>query len=233
MLLETHLKEYVASTACIWQKLEYYYTNKIKMYYILLLLCFLLIINFSYSFIPSKLSRTRIKSELNNIKPEELGEWLDNTGFMKFNDLLLRTGDKISSILKEENKEFTLFAPSSSAWSNLDSSIINKLRDPRNAEVVEKIILYHLVEGKLLQADIFEANGGSLITKGGDVAIRPSLSGGFLGIGAKEDGGITINGAKLVNTWEVDNIIIHEVDNLINPYLLYRFLDAVRLPGSK
>ena len=83
-------------------------------------------------------------SKLNNIKPEELSEWLDKTGFMKFNDLLSRTGDKISSIFLEDNKDVTLFAPSASAWSNLDSSIINKLRDPRNIEVVEKIILYHL-----------------------------------------------------------------------------------------
>ena len=59
-----------------------------------------------------------------------------------------------------------------------------------------------------------------------------SKKGGFLGVGAKEDGGVSLNGGEIVNTVDAGNAIIHEVNGVISPFLLYRFLDAVRLPGS-
>jgi hypothetical protein len=52
----------------------------------------------------------------------------------------------------------------------------------------------------------------------------------------EEDGGLTLNGAKVVKSLEfVDATktgIIHEVDGLISPTILWRYADQLRIPGS-
>ncbi len=53
-----------------------------------------------------------------------------------------------------------------------------------------------------------------------------------MGIGGKEDGGVTINGAKILSTTEVDTCLIHEVDALVSPEILWRYCDQLRIPGS-
>ena len=183
-----------------------------------------------FAFISSsfRFSTTSSSTSSLQVNTDSLQVFLNERGFNRFGTLLSR----IPLELTDEQK-YTIFVPSSQAFAKLEGSINSKLLDPRNVEVVEKIVAYHFIEGeKLIQADIFDAAG--LITKGGDVKILPSTSGGFMGLGAKPDGGITVNGAKIVNTIELDsNTIIHEIDALMNPYLLYRFLDAVKLPGTK
>ena len=63
-----------------------------------------------------------------------------------------------------------------------------------------------------------------------------SVSGGFLGVGGREDGGVTLNGSKVVNTFEFDDgdktCIVHEMDGLISPTILWRYADQLRIPGS-
>ena len=67
---------------------------------------------------------------------------------------------------------------------------------------------------------------------GGDVIIERSVSGGFFGVGGKEDGSVTINGAKVLSSTEVGKGIVHEMDGLISPSLLWRYMDQLRIPGS-
>ena len=45
-------------------------------------------------------------------------------------------------------------------------------------------------------------------------------------------GGVLIGGAKLLNTVEIGNCLVHEMDGLCNPKALFRFLDVLRIPGS-
>ena len=56
--------------------------------------------------------------------------------------------------------------------------------------------------------------------------------GGLFGIGGKEDGGVTVNGAKIVRSQELGACLIHEMDGFCNPQLLWRYLDQLRIPGS-
>lgn len=48
-------------------------------------------------------------------------------------------------------------------------------------------------------------------------------TGGMFGVGGKDDG-IRINDAKIVKSVEIGNSIVHSVDAMLSPYLLYRFL---------
>jgi uncharacterized surface protein with fasciclin (FAS1) repeats len=50
--------------------------------------------------------------------------------------------------------------------------------------------------------------------------------------GEKEDGGVTINGAKVVESIEIGNCVVHEVDTLVSPQILWRYMDQLRIPGS-
>ena len=53
-----------------------------------------------------------------------------------------------------------------------------------------------------------------------------------MGLGGTEDGGVTINGAKILASTDVGDCVVHEVDGFCNPQLLFRYLDQLRIPGS-
>lgn len=72
----------------------------------------------------------------------------------------------------------------------------------------------------------------AIVTLGGEVPVGRSKSGGFLGFGAKEDGDIVIGPeAKIVQSFQVEESIVHEVDSLVSPVVLWRYADQLRLPG--
>ena len=76
-------------------------------------------------------------------------------------------------------------------------------------------------------------NSGGVVTIGGVVDVGRSRTGGFMGIGGQEDGGVLVNGAKMIQTLEVEKALIHEMDALISPEILWRYVDQLRIPGSK
>jgi hypothetical protein len=77
---------------------------------------------------------------------------------------------------------------------------------------------------------LFQAGG--VITHGGEVVVERTMTGGMFGMGGKEDGGVTIGGAKVVKSVPLGNGILHEVDALMSPNVLWRYMDQLRIPGS-
>merc|ERR1711935_381416 len=76
---------------------------------------------------------------------------------------------------------------------------------------------------------------GGVLTLSGELRVGRSKSGGYLFglIGAKEDGGIVVgNDAKIVKSTSVNGgkCIVHEVDCLVSPELLWRYFDQLRIP---
>jgi uncharacterized surface protein with fasciclin (FAS1) repeats len=86
-----------------------------------------------------------------------------------------------------------------------------QLMDDRNKETVEKIASYHVI-GEPVTAEELFASGG-VITMGGEIRVDRSITGGMFGFGGKEDGGVTINGAKVMQTINIGDSIIHSVDS--------------------
>lgn len=126
---------------------------------------------------------------------------------------------------------FTLFLPSAEALEALGETKQNQLLDERNQETTEKIAGYHVIGGEAISAEaLFEAGG--VMTVAGEVPIERSVSGGFFGVGGKEDGGVTLNQAKVTRTAYVGSGVVHEVDNLVSPNILWRYMDQLRIPGS-
>ena len=102
--------------------------------------------------------------------------------------------------------------------------------DDRNRETVEKIASFHVL-GEPVTADELFASGG-VITLGGNIPVERSTTGGIFGFGGKEDGGATINGAKVMESVNVADSVIHTVDKLVSPNILWRYMDQLRIPGS-
>ena len=52
-------------------------------------------------------------------------------------------------------------------------------------------------------------------------------------MGGKEDGGVIVGGAKVVASVPLAGGILHETDGFISPSILWRYMDQLRIPGSK
>jgi uncharacterized surface protein with fasciclin (FAS1) repeats len=137
--------------------------------------------------------------------------------------------------INKSESGFTVFAANEKAFESLGDKRQSQLKDVRNDEVTEKIAAYHVIAEPVTDKMLF--NSGGVITLGGQVPCERSTSGGMFGIGGKEDGGVTINGSKVVKTTEFSEnekvCIVHEVDGLISPNILWRYADQLRIPGSK
>mmetsp|Transcript_21122 Transcript_21122/g.29840 ORF Transcript_21122/g.29840 Transcript_21122/m.29840 type:complete len:218 (-) Transcript_21122:279-932(-) len=145
--------------------------------------------------------------------------------------LLLSKNDGIWKALRKSNQGYTIFAPNAQAFADLGEKKVEQLADPRNLETAEKVASYHVI-AEAVTADQLFASGG-VITMGGEIPIGRSTTGGFFGIGGQEDGGVTVNGANVVETFVLDGGgVIHEVDKLISPQVLWRYVDQLRIPGS-
>lgn len=149
-----------------------------------------------------------------------------------FHKLIMSTNADVWKELSEASADgFTVFAASDDAMRNLGDTKVSQLNDIRNVETAEKMAAYHAVNEPVGSEELF--NSGGVVTSGGVVDILRSSTGGFMGIGGKEDGGMTVNGAKVLQSFNVDKAVIHEVDSLVSPDVLWRYCDQLRIPGSK
>ncbi|KAL3937394.1 MAG: hypothetical protein SGBAC_007505 [Bacillariaceae sp.] len=126
---------------------------------------------------------------------------------------------------------FTLFVPTNAALESLDETKQAQLLDERNLETIQKMVSYHVISELVTADDLF--NAGGVITLGGEVAVDRSTSGGMFGVGGKEDGGVLVNQSKVVQSVPLGSGIVHEVDGLVSPNIMWRYMDQLRIPGSK
>lgn len=124
---------------------------------------------------------------------------------------------------------YTVFVPNNAAFDALGKKKLSQLIDPRNAETAERIGAFHACTGPITAEELFKSGG--IKTLGGEVTVGRKRSGGLLGLEflGEEDGGVTVNGANVVESFEVTTCIVHEVDALISPNALWRYMDQLRI----
>jgi uncharacterized surface protein with fasciclin (FAS1) repeats len=144
--------------------------------------------------------------------------------------LILGKNDEVWKKLSDCG-DYTIFAVTDDGLAGLGDKRLGQLRDARNEETRLKIGAYHAVNEAVSADELFDSGG--VITLGGEVPVGRSTVGGFLGIGGREDGGVTVNGAKVTESVQVGSCIVHGVDSLISPEILWRYMDQLRIPGSK
>ena len=153
-----------------------------------------------------------------------------------FESLLLSRIPGIYSTLSA-GEGFTIFCPSNTVMEGIDAQRKIQISDPRNEEVTEKLASYHVIPNskvpweRLKREDwtvpkidgVAALSIGGVLTLGGELRVGRSKSGGFMGFGAKEDGGVVIgnNEAKIVVSREFSFLfLVHLVLMYINLHSL-------------
>ena len=100
---------------------------------------------------------------------------------------------------------FTVFAPTNEAFKALPPGVLDALLQPENKGTLTEVLTYHVVPGKAMSTDI---QPGKVKT----------VEGQDLTIAVKDDGTVTVNGAKVeAADIEASNGVIHVVDKVLVP----------------
>ena len=108
------------------------------------------------------------------------------------------------------NDEFTIFAPTDEAFGKLPEGTLAKLLLPENKEKLRMLLLYHVVAGKVMAANLIE----------GDVK---TVNGEKVKIGVSP-GKIEINGEKVYSAdTAATNGVMHSIGKVLVPSSLDEF----------
>ncbi len=100
---------------------------------------------------------------------------------------------------------FTVFAPTDDAFAALPAGTIDELLKPENKQKLTDILLYHVVAGKVMAAEV-TALASAATALGKDVAIKTDM------------GSVYINDSKVIITdIETSNGVIHVIDAVLLP----------------
>lgn len=100
---------------------------------------------------------------------------------------------------------FTVFAPTDDAFAALPEGTLDSLLLPENKQTLTDILLYHVVSGKVMAADVTAMTSAATVL-GKDVAIKVDM------------GNVYINEAKVIITdIETSNGVIHVIDAVLLP----------------
>ena len=100
---------------------------------------------------------------------------------------------------------FTVFAPTDEAFAKLPAGTLEALLKPENKSKLRRILTSHVVAGNVMAADAVR------------IGSAKAVSGDTLTIASRE-GGVTVDGAKVVKTdIAATNGVIHVIDSVILP----------------
>ena len=100
---------------------------------------------------------------------------------------------------------FTVLAPTDEAFKKLPKGTVETLLKPENLKTLQAILTYHVIPGSVMAADVVKLKSAKT-AQGDTVAIKVT------------DGGVMINGAKVVTTdIKCSNGVIHVIDSVIMP----------------
>jgi uncharacterized surface protein with fasciclin (FAS1) repeats len=99
---------------------------------------------------------------------------------------------------------FTVFAPNNEAFGKLPPGTVDNLLKPENKEQLAGILKSHVVEGKVMAADV--ASGTVKTLSGKEIAV------------VNDDDGVTFGGAKVIAAdVPASNGVIHVIDTVVVP----------------
>ena len=109
---------------------------------------------------------------------------------------------------------FTVFAPTDEAFAKLPAGTVEELLKPENREKLKAVLLYHVVSGKVVAADVLKLNGKEARTlQGGKVKVRTK-------------GGVMVDNARVLKTDVMaTNGVIHVIDTVLMPKMSEKKMD--------
>ena len=125
-----------------------------------------------------------------------------STGTFKTLVAALTAADKVS-MLKEDGP-YTVFAPTDEAFAALPKGTVENLLKPENKEKLGAILAYHVMEGKVMAADVKTMKAPT--ANGADLDVKVSGK------------NVTVNNAKVVKAdVKASNGVIHVIDKVLMP----------------
>ena len=111
---------------------------------------------------------------------------------------------ELVDVLKSDGP-FTVFAPTDDAFAALPEGTVESLLLPENKDLLTSILLYHVVSGSVLAADVIQLDS-AVTVNGASVSINVS------------DDGVTVDNANVTQTdVAASNGVIHIIDAVILP----------------
>lgn len=100
---------------------------------------------------------------------------------------------------------FTVFAPTDEAFAKLPAGTLDSLLKPENKEKLKGILLYHVVSGNVMAADVVKLKSAKTVG-GQSVTIKAAK------------GSVMVNNAKVTKTdIATSNGVIHVIDTVLLP----------------
>jgi uncharacterized surface protein with fasciclin (FAS1) repeats len=100
---------------------------------------------------------------------------------------------------------FTVFAPTDEAFAKLPPGTLENLLKPENKDELKKILVYHVVAGRVTAKDVVKLDSAKTLG-GGTVTIHAA------------DSGVTVNNAHVTKTdIAASNGVIHVIDTVLLP----------------
>jgi transforming growth factor-beta-induced protein len=114
----------------------------------------------------------------------------------------------LAETLKGEGP-FTVFAPTDDAFAKLPAGTVENLLKPENLETLKNTLLYHVVSGKVMAADVVTLDGKTADT---------AFAGNSVAISVK-DGKVFLNETVqvIITDIETTNGVIHVIDTVLLP----------------
>jgi len=111
---------------------------------------------------------------------------------------------ELTETLKSEGP-FTVFAPTDDAFAQLPEGTLETLLMPENKQTLTDILLYHVVAGNVMAADVVNLESAATVF-GKDVTVKSDM------------GNVYINDAQIIITdIETSNGTIHVIDSVLLP----------------
>ncbi|HEY5139963.1 MAG TPA: fasciclin domain-containing protein [Methylococcales bacterium] len=101
---------------------------------------------------------------------------------------------------------FTVFAPTDAAFAKLPAGTIDSLLKPESKQKLSDILLYHVVSGKVMAADVVKMSSARTVL-GKDVAIQVTNGKVFL----------NSNTQVIITDIQASNGVIHVIDSVLMP----------------
>lgn len=137
---------------------------------------------------------------LNN---QTIVEAADKAGFTTFASIVRDTG--LEATLNEGGP-YTVFAPTNEAFDKLPAGTLQNVKN--NTDIVNKVLMYHVVEGEYRAANLADMSNPVLTT----------LEGSTLPVNVTEDKNITIGYATIVQSnIAANNGVIHGINEVLVP----------------
>ena len=104
---------------------------------------------------------------------------------------------------------FTVFAPTDEAFAKLPAGTVENLLKPENLKTLKNILLYHVVAGKVMAADVVALDGKMADTAFAGNSIKISV----------KDGKVYLNKNTqvIITDIETTNGVIHVIDTVLMP----------------